>query len=336
MASRPARDTSEDETIPGHGRAIGSLGNVGLVGLGNVGLQYAQHLLKASDVLTVYDRDADKMQPLIAIGAASSGCSRELAAASDIVVLALPSPQAVQAEMYGDAGILAAGRDGCLIIDMSTIDPDTSSRLYTEAKARGYHYLEAPMSGGEPGGAGQAGARAGTVTFMVGGDRESFERAKPIFEVLGRHAIYLGPAGAGNTIKLISNLIAGLNMAAAAEGIVLGAAAGISHETLLQVFQHTDAKSYTMFEELAPHLRANDYEGGFPVDLMHKDHRLAAELGHRYGVPLLFNQLALEVYQICRSQGYGRKSHSMVVEVLAKLAGVDLFNKGNNGETAVR
>lgn len=336
MASKPACNTIASNGNNSHGRASGFLGNVGLVGLGNVGLQYAQHLLKASDVLTVYDKDADKMQPLIAIGATSSRCSREVAAASDTVVLALPSPQAVQTEMFGDAGILAAGREGCLIIDMSTIDPDTSTRLHTEAKAQGYNYLEAPMSGGEPGGAGQAGAQAGTVTFMVGGDRMSFERARPVLEVLGSHAIYLGPAGTGNTVKLISNLIAGLNMAAAAEGIMLGAAAGISHETLLQVFRHTDAKSYTMLEELAPHLRANDYEGGFPVDLMHKDHRLAAELGQKYGVPLLFNQLAREVYQVCCSQGYGRKSHSVVVEVLAKLAGVELFNKGNEGESVAK
>jgi 3-hydroxyisobutyrate dehydrogenase-like beta-hydroxyacid dehydrogenase len=333
MDSTRARAVDTDKGKKADARAAGPLRNVGLVGLGNIGRQYAQRLLKTSDVLTVYDSDAGKIQPLIATGATSTCCSREVAAASDIVVLALPSPQAVQAEMFGDAGILAAGRDGCLIIDVSTIDPDTSVRLYAEAKARGYDYLEAPMSGGEPSGAGQAGARAGTVTFMVGGDRTSFERARPVFDVLGRHAIHLGPAGVGNTVKLISNLIAGLNMAVMAEGFVLGAAAGISHKTLLDVFRHTDAKSYTMFEEFAPHLCANDYEGGFPVDLMHKDHRLAAELGHKYGVPLLFNQLALEVYQICRAQGYGRKSHAIVVEALANLARVDLFNKAGKGES---
>jgi 3-hydroxyisobutyrate dehydrogenase-like beta-hydroxyacid dehydrogenase len=335
MESIQSRVIDTEKTKTDKQRSGGSLGNVGLVGLGNVGLQYAQHLLKASDILTVYDKDESKMHSLIAIGAKPSLCSRELAMASDTVVLALPSPQAVQTEMFGDSGILAAGRDGCLIIDVSTIDPDTSARLYAEAKARGYHYLEAPMSGGEPGGAGQAGARAGTVTFMVGGDRASFERAGSVFAVLGRHAIYLGPIGTANTVKLISNLIAGLNMAVMAEGFVLGAAAGISHETLLKVFQHTDAKSYAMFEEFRPHLCANDYEGGFPIDLMYKDHKLAAELGQKYGVPLLFNQLALEVYQICRANGYGRKSHTIVVEALATLARVKLFNKKEKGETEI-
>jgi 3-hydroxyisobutyrate dehydrogenase-like beta-hydroxyacid dehydrogenase len=229
--------------------------------------------------------------------------------------------------MFGDDGVLAAGRDGTLIIDVSTIDPGTSASLYERAKTVGYQYLEAPMSGGEPGGAGQRGAEAATVTFMVGGDQDAFERARPILDVLGSHVFYLGPAGAGSTLKLISNLIAGLNMAVMAEGFVLGAAAGISHDKLLEVFRHTDAKSYTMYEEFAPRLCANRYDDGFPIDLMHKDHRLAAELGQKHGVPLLFNQLALEVYQICRARGYGRKSHAAVVEALAELANVRLFNK---------
>ncbi|MCI0362575.1 MAG: NAD(P)-dependent oxidoreductase [Phycisphaerales bacterium] len=307
-----------------------------MVGLGNVGAHYAQRLLSANGLLTVYDRDKDKIHSLVNLGATSTCCSREVAAVSDIVLLALPSPQAVEDEIFGSDGIFAAGRKGCLIIDVSTIDPSTSARLYAEAKSRSYDYLEAPMSGGEPGGAGQAGAKAGTVTFMVGGDLTTFDRARRVFEILGRHAIHLGPAGTGNTVKLISNLIAGLNMAVMAEGFVLGAAAGISHETLLKVFRRTDAKSYTMFEEFAPHLRANDYEGGFPVDLMHKDHCLAADLGRRYGVPLLFNQLAMEVYQICRAQGYGRKSHAIVVEALADLARVELFNEHRQGKESQR
>jgi 3-hydroxyisobutyrate dehydrogenase-like beta-hydroxyacid dehydrogenase len=308
-------------------KATNSLGNVGLVGLGNVGQHYARHLLRVSDLLSVYDIDPSKASQIVSAGGVAASSSCELAAASDSIVLALPNPLAVEAEMFGEKGIFAAERKNCLVIDISTIDPDTSKRLYSEAKSRGYDYLEAPMSGGEPGGSGVSGAKAGTVTFMAGGDVSSFERAKPVLDVLGSHAIHLGPAGSGNTVKLISNMIAGLNMAVMAEGFVLGAAAGISHDILLEVFSRTDAKSYTMFEEFAPHLSANDYEDGFPIDLMHKDHRLAGELGQKFGVPLLFNQLALEVYQICRAQGYGRKSHAVVIEALAGLANVKLFNK---------
>ena len=304
------------------------LGTVGVIGLGNVGLHYAGHLLNASRSLTVYDQDPGKTVPIVEAGGRAAGSARELAQASESIVLALPDPRAVEAVLLGADGVLAGCGGRVLVIDTSAIDPETSLLMHERAKSAGHDYVDAPMSGGEPGGAGQAGARAGTVTFIVGGDQNAVLRALPVLYVLGSHVIHVGSAGTGTLIKLISNHIAGLNMAVMAEAFVLAAAAGISHETLLHVFRHTDAKSYTMFEEFAPHLQANDYTGGFPVELMHKDHRLAADLGQTYSVPLHFNQLALEVYQTCRSRGHGSKSHAVVVETLADLAGVQLFNKG--------
>ena len=305
------------------GRAL-SLRCAGLVGLGTVGTHYAARLLEASETLYVHDRDRDKVDAAVSLGARAAGSSRELAELSETVVLALPDPGAVKDEMLGERGVLAARCDARLVIDLSTIDPDTARRVHDEATRRGHDYVDAPMSGGAPGGAGEAGARAGTVTFMVGGDAPAVERARALLAVLGSRVIHVGPAGSGSTVKLVSNLIAGLNMAVMAEGFVLGAAAGLSHELLLEVFRHTDARSYTMFEEFAPHLCANNYDGGFAVDLMHKDHRLAGELGRRLGVALPFNELALEAYELCRSRGHGRKSHAVVAQILAEAAGVAL------------
>ena len=302
--------------------------SVGLAGLGTVGMHYAVHLLEASSELYVHDRDRNKIEAAVSLGARAAGSSLELAERAEIVVLALPDPAAVREEMLGARGVLGAGCAGGLVVDLSTIDPDTARLMHGEAARRGCGYVEAPMSGGAPGGAGEAGARAGTVTFMAGGDAQAVERARAVLAVLGSRVIHVGPAGAGSTVKLVSNLIAGLNMAVMAEGFVLGAAAGVTPGRLLEVFRHTDARSYTMFEEFAPHLCANDYDGGFAVDLMHKDHRLAAELGERHGVPLRFNELALDVYDACRSDGHGRRSHAVVVEVLARLAGVALREGG--------
>lgn len=299
---------------------------LGIIGVGNVGYYYACNLLKAKRSLTVFDRDSEKLSILQSQGATRAASTSELASLSNTIILALPSPAAVQDVMSGQGGILASAQSGALIIDLSTIDPDTAQAFHADAVHAGISYLEAPMSGGELGGAGQAGAKAGTVTFMVGGDREAFERARPVFDVLGSHALFLGPAGTGSKVKLLSNLIAGVNMAVIAEAFVLGAANGISHETLLEVFKHTDAKSFTMMEEFADRICSNDYEGGFPVDLMHKDHRLAGEMGRKGGIPMLFNQLAQEFYQLARAQGYGRSSHAAVVEMLASLADVKLFN----------
>ena len=187
------------------------LHHVGLIGLGNIGMHYAERLLKASDTLTVHDGDPNRIEVIVEAGARAARSSRELAELSETIVLALPSPQSVEKALLGEGGVLVAERKRLLIVDASTIDPDTSGRLYDAAKSRGHDYLEAPMSGGEPGGAGQSGAKAGTVTFIVGGDRPAFEAAPaPVFDALGRHAIHVGPIGTGNLVTLISNLIAGL------------------------------------------------------------------------------------------------------------------------------
>ena len=305
-----------------------SLGRIGIVGLGNAGMEFARNLLPASDVLTAHDLRSEAVDRLAVRGAVVGGNCRDVAAGSDIVVLSLPDTGAVFDAMQGERGILSAGRSGILVIDISTIDPAASRQIQAEAAGMGVGYLDAPMSGGEPGGAGQAGARNGTVTFMVGGERDEFERAWPVFDLLGRHAFFMGPAGSGNTAKLVSNLIAGLNMAVLAEGFILGAAAGIPPETLLEVFRHTDARSFTMFEEFAPQFAGNGYEGGFPASLMYKDHRLARDLARRHGVPLPFNRLALEAYENCLQRGLGRKSHAVVIEAAAASAGVELRNTG--------
>lgn len=297
---------------------------VGLIGLGNVGGHYARNLLDAFQTVIVHDADPDKTARIVQAGARAAVSSLDLAAQADVIVLALPNPQVVRQEMYADDGILASGRTGTLIVDISTIDPDTAIELYNRAADAGFAYLEAPMSGGEPGGAGHFGAQKRLITFMVGGDLKAFERGRPVFDALGKHAIHLGPVGRGNAVKLISNHIAGLYMATMAEAFVLGAAMGIDHATLFKVFRRTDAQSFTMFEEFQPHLTARDYEEGFPVELMHKDHRLAGELARKYNVPLPLNAIAMEAYQVAMARGLGRKSHAAVVESMAEIANVAL------------
>jgi 3-hydroxyisobutyrate dehydrogenase-like beta-hydroxyacid dehydrogenase len=175
------------------------------------------------------------------------------------------------------------------------------------------------------GGAGTDGARAATISFMVGGDREAYQRAIPLMEILGRRHFYLGPSGTGSTVKLISNLIAGLHNLVASEAFVLGAAAGIAPDTLLEVFDGTDAKSFWLTDYFAPRIERRDFEPGFSVDLQYKDHRLASELGRRLGVPLLFNDLAVGVYQAMRAQGLGGKDLVESVNFLGRLSGADIY-----------
>jgi 3-hydroxyisobutyrate dehydrogenase-like beta-hydroxyacid dehydrogenase len=143
------------------------------------------------------------------------------------------------------------------------------------------------------------------MTFMVGGDADAFARARPVMEALGRVWMHLGPPGSGSTVKLISNLCAGIHALVAAEAFALGAACGFSSERLLEVFAHTDAKSFFMTDYVGPRVARGDVTPGFTVELQLKDHRLAADLGHEQRVPLPFNGLAIDAWERLRAQGRG-------------------------------
>ena len=301
------------------------LGRLGVIGLGMVGSHYARHLQAAAGRVVVYDRDPARLAAATAAGATAAASPAEVARGADVMVLSLPSPEASRAVMLADDGVLAGAGAGALVIDASTIDPETCIALYAAAKARGVGYLETPISGGEPGEAGTEGAAAATVTFMVGGDEADFERARPALGVLGSHTLYLGPAGSGSIAKLISNQIAGLINLVMAEAFTLGAAAGFGYEELLDVFALTDARSFMLTEYIAPRLRRRDFEPGFTCDLMYKDHRLAAELAHRLGVPMPLNALALETYQSLRATGGGGKDLTEVINLLGRLGGADIY-----------
>lgn len=279
---------------------------VGLIGLGAIGEHYRDNLLKAFPDLLVYDRDEQKVAAGVECGATASGSAAELGATCDLIMASLPNPPAVRAALAGDDGLLTNVRPNTVIVDTSTVSPETSKEMYAVAKKRGAYYLDAPVSGGQPNEAGVEGARAGTMTFMVGGDPEGYERARPAFEALGRHSFLLGPSGSGTIVKLISNLCSGTYLHVAAEAFALGQACGFTVEQLIEVFEQTDAKCYIMTDYLVPRLLRRDIEPGFTVELQLKDHRLAAELGHERQVPLPFNGLAIQMWELLRAQGRGQ------------------------------
>jgi len=283
------------------------LGHIGVIGIGHIGIHYVGHLVKAGAEVTVVDTDDERVATAVALGARSAPSPAKLAEQVDTIILSLPEPSVVRAVVSGADGVLAHARPGALIIDASTGDPDTARDMYAEAKARQIDYIETPISGGEPGQGGTEGALAASVTFMVGGARDAFERALPVLNVLGTHALYLGPSGTGSIVKLLSNHVAGLINLVTAETCALGAAAGIGVETLLDVFSRTDANNYMMLEYSARRLRQRNYEAGFSVDLMHKDHRLAGELADQLGVPMPLNALALQMYRRLQDHGLGHR-----------------------------
>ena len=280
---------------------------IGQLGLGVIGRLYAGHLIAKHGDVVVCDILPERMAQAVAAGATGVNSPRELGGRAATVVVSLPNPPAVRAAMEGPDGLFAGMAAGGLVIDASTVDPETSRAMHAAAAERGVGYLDAPVSGGEPMSAGMDGARKANVSFIVGGDAADFERAIPTMALLGRRWFHCGPSGAGSTVKLISNLMAGLHNLVAAEAFALGAAAGFGPEQLLEVFDGTDARSYHLTDYAAPRLARRDFEPGFSIDLQTKDHRLAADLGRSLDVPLPLNDLAIELYEQIRAAGLGGK-----------------------------
>ena len=300
---------------------------IGQIGLGALGSHFARRLIENFAELLVLDIDARKVDRATQSGATAATSARDLAAGADIILLSLPNPAAVRSVLLNADSVLEGARPGTLVIDTSTIDPATSRTLHDAAAAREVSYLDAPVTSGEPGAAGTEGARTGTLTFLVGGEAADYARAEPVLRVLGTRLHHLGPAGAGSIMKLISNHIAGITTMAVAEGVVLAAAAGFPAEQMLEVCRSTVAQSYVMEDDVRSRVVGRDFEPGFTVDLYHKDLNLTAELGRALNVPLLYNQLTLEMFQMMRAQGRGQKSHVDCVNFLAELAGVDIYGR---------
>ena len=298
---------------------------VGQIGLGAIGSILAGHLCKDGVSLTVHDLSRERVDAAVRLGAREASSPAEAASGVDFLLVSLPDPAAARMALLGASGAIAALKPGSAILDLSTIDPDTARANEAAAKARSVHYVEAPISGGEPMSAGTDGARNRNVTFMAGGEKAAFEAALPLMRLLGKHPLHLGPAGTGATVKLISNYIAGLHNLVAAEAFALGRAAGIPIDTMLKTFAHTDANSYWLFNYFAPRIESGDVEPGFSVDLQYKDLRLCEDLARKHKVSMPLNGLALQIYQMLRGSGRGARDLVEAANFMAELSGLPRY-----------
>ena len=298
-----------------------------MLGVGTLGSIFAERLLNAGVMLTVFDVDDHRVASFVGRDVRVASDVADLVRDADIVLVSLPDPQATRIAVLGPSGVVAACRSGMLIVDSSTIDPPTAREVATETAARGVDYVEAPLSGGDDEGSGVDAARAGAATFICGGGAVAVDRARPLLQVLGRHIVHVGAAGDGAIAKLVSNHLAGLHNLVAAEALAVGRAAGLSLETILAVLRHTDAQSYWLFNYLAPRLARGDFDDGFSIDLQHKDHRLFGELAARHGVVAPLNDLALQLYQAMRAAGLGRKDLTEAANVACDQAGLARFDE---------
>ncbi len=265
-----------------------ALPQVGFVGLGIMGRPQCHNLIKAGYSLTVWNRSRPGIDAVVGYGAEAAGSPAEVAARTDVTITMVNDSPDVRQVVLGPNGIVEGARAGQTVIDMSTISPAVTRGIAAELGRRGMRMLDAPVSGGE------VGAIAGTLSIMVGGDEAVFNECRPILEAMGKNIVYIGPNGAGQTVKLCNQVAAVLNILGMCEALILAARSGVDPQRMLQAVTAGAAGSW-MLSNLAPRILKGDFAPGFMIRLQQKDLRLALETASELQLPLpgtaLMNQL---------------------------------------------
>ncbi|MGA3201050.1 MAG: NAD(P)-dependent oxidoreductase [Bryobacteraceae bacterium] len=240
---------------------------LGFIGLGHLGSPIARRLLTAGFPVTVFNRDRNKTRELAVMGAQVAQDLRHLAAEADVVLSSVTDKAAVESIYLGTAGVLRAAKPGTVIIEMSTVAPETSQKLFQAGREVGISVLDVPVSGSTPA------AEAGALTLFGGGDRQAFEASDSIFAAIAKQWFYMGPSGSGVAMKLVVNTMLGLGMQGVAEAVALGSKLGIPRDVLLDTLAKTAVVAPAHAGKLAT-AKQNDYTAQFPIRLMRKDFRL--------------------------------------------------------------
>lgn len=286
---------------------------IGFIGIGAMGKPMALNLLKAGYELHVFDINEAAVAELVAKGALKAQSPAQLAEEVDVVITMLPNFQIVSQIMTGPDGVFAGAKEGTIIIDMSSVAPGQTKVLAQAAQERGFAYVDAPVSGGV------AGAEKGSLTIMVGGEEEIVAKVNPIFQVLGSKVFHVGPVGSGDAVKLVNNLLLGVNMAAVAEALILGVKAGLKPEVLSEIISVSSGRSYAFEAKVPNFILQGNFEAGFAIDLQYKDLELAVQTAKELNVPLYLTNVAQQIYETAKAEGLGRKDISAVIQVWEKL-----------------
>ena len=269
---------------------------VGFIGIGVMGRSMAGHLLDAGYSVHVYNRTQAKAQDLVDRGAQWQSSPGKVAAVADVIITIVGFPVDVESVYLGEDGVLAQARSGSLAIDMTTSCPNLASRIAQEAAAKGIEALDAPVSGGD------IGAREARLSIMVGGSVSGFERALPLFEIMGKNIVHQGPAGSGQHTKMCNQIAIASGMMAISEAMAYAKKSGLQPETVLKSIESGAAGSWSL-TNLAPRVLKGDYAPGFFVKHFIKDMKIAIESAQAMGLDLPGLQLAKKLYDQLASNG---------------------------------
>jgi 3-hydroxyisobutyrate dehydrogenase-like beta-hydroxyacid dehydrogenase len=280
---------------------------VAFLGMGTMGRHMARNLVKAGHELTVWNRSPERAQPLLEIGARRAPTPREAAIGAKVMCLSLSTPDVVRDVVLRDDGLLAGASPGSVVVDFSTVDPETSRALASACSGNGVGFLDAPVSGGPEG------AEAGTLTVMAGGEPTAFADAQPVLDAVGANIRHVGPTGAGIGIKLINQMLVGVNLAAVLEAWVMAKRAGIDVEMMFDVLKSSAGSSVMLTRNVPDFLMKEQYQPGFALRLLVKDLDLVVQMGKDVQVPLFTPAVALQLYRQAMAAGLGNLDMSATV-----------------------
>ena len=287
---------------------------IGFVGLGIMGLPMARNLMQAGHELVLYNKTRSKAEDLAREGGAEvAGSPEEAARSSGVVITVLPGPPEVEEVVAGEDRLLSGAGEGSLIVDMSTSSPVLARELARTAREQGVGMLDAPVSGGD------VGAIEGTLSIMVGGSEEDFERAKPLFEVMGKTVTHVGPPGTGQVTKAANQIVVALTIEAVSEALVLGSKGGVSPEKILEVLSGGLAANKVM-EVKHEKFLSHKFDPGFRSELHHKDLGIALAAGREYGVVLPVTAIVDQMLLSMKQKGWGGEDHSALLRVIEDLS----------------
>ncbi|WP_128379983.1 2-hydroxy-3-oxopropionate reductase [Streptomyces cavernae] len=293
------------------------LPRIAWIGLGIMGSPMSENLVKAGYDVTGYTLEPEKLDRLAAAGGTPARSVAEAVRDADVVITMVPASPQVEAVCYGPDGILENARSGALLIDMSSITPQTSVDLARAAAGRGIRVLDAPVSGGE------AGAVEAVLSIMVGGEQSDFDAARPVFDVLGRTVVRCGPHGAGQTVKAANQLIVAVNLQACAEAVVFLERSGVDLSAALDVLNGGLAGS-TVLTRKKDNFLNRDFAPGFRIDLHHKDMGIVTDAARGVGAALPVGAVVSQLIASLRAQGDGGLDHSALLRSVERLSGTRL------------
>lgn len=295
---------------------------IGFIGLGAMGKPMAQNLIKAGYDLTVHDLIPQPVEEIISLGAKKAKSPAETAKGVEVIITMLPADDEVKAVALGPGGILDGARRGSVFIDMSSIAPHTSKYVASEAQKKEVKFLDAPVSGGT------TGAEKGTLTIMVGGDKDLLDEHRDILLAMGKTIYHVGDVGMGETVKMVNQILVGITMAAIAEAFVIGTKLGADPEMLYRVIRASSGNSFLIDHRVPDYiLKGNFTQPGFAIDLLRKDLGLAIESAKVNKVPVFLTGQAFQYFTLASAEGLGKKDMSAVIELLEKAAGVQVRMK---------